>query len=358
MQYDEFKTLQRLGRSMIREAIEMLVSQQALTEEVARQVALEILDGSASPAQIGSFVTALRIRGESAEHIRAFAEVMREKAARLTPPSGVVLDTCGTGGDCRGTFNISTTAAFIAAGAGVCVAKHGNRGASSRCGSADVLEALGVRLDLSASQAEECLRTVGMCFMFAPSHHSAMRHVAAPRKEIGIRTIFNLLGPLSNPAGATHQIVGVFDRELTETYAEALAGLGSQRALVVHGEDGLDEITTTSATRITELADGSIATRSFVPEDFGLDRSPLEALIGGDAQDNAKILRAILEGGATQQQTDVALLNAGAALYLAGLCGSIREGVVLARKTLESGEPLKKLEALKALTHEVAQRVG
>lgn len=340
---------------MIREAIDTLVRHEPLSGAMAREVAMEILDGEASPAQIGAFVTALRIRGESSEHIRAFADVMRQKAARLTPPSGVVLDTCGTGGDHRGTFNISTTAAFIAAGAGCCVAKHGNRGASSRCGSADVLEALGVRVDLTPQQAEQCLHETNICFMFAQTHHAAMRHAAGPRREIGIRTIFNLLGPLSNPAGATHQIIGVFDGALTEMYAEALGALGSQRALVVHGEDGLDEITTTAPTKITELSGQKIATSRYEPEDFGLERASLEELKGGDAQENARILADVLRNRATQAQMQIALLNAGAALYVAGRTGSINEGVALAMQTVESGEALAKLEALKACSNRLAQ---
>lgn len=343
---------------MIREAIELLVQQGTISGDMARQVAFEILEGEASPAQIAAFVTALRIRGESVEHIRSFAEIMRSKAARLTPPAGIVLDTCGTGGDGRGTFNISTTAAFIAAGAGVCVAKHGNRAASSKCGSADVLEALGVQVNLTAEQAQACLGEIGMCFMFAPAHHSAMRHAAGPRREIGIRTIFNLLGPLSNPASATHQIIGVFDGTLTETYAEALGGLGSQRALIVYGEDGLDEISISSTTRITELANGRISTTHVTPEDFGMTRVDIEAILGGDAQENAQILTAVLQGRATPAQMEISLLNSGAALYLADKAADIREGIELARKTIDSGAALAKLEAFKQCSNRLHTEVS
>jgi len=355
---------------MIREAIDSLVRGESLTPEIVREVAFEMLEGNATPAQIGAFVTALRIRGESAGDLRAFAEAMRQKAARLSPPSGVVLDTCGTGGDHCGTFNISTTAAFVAAGAGVMVAKHGNRGATSRCGSADVLEALGIRVDLTAAQAEECLHRTGMCFLFAPAHHSAMRHAAGPRKEIGIRTIFNLLGPLANPAGATHQLIGVFDGALTEMYAEALAGLGSQRALVVHGEDGLDEITTTAPSKITELIGGAegmqaggphhnkniedkgmqastIVSRYCTPQEFGLSEATREELAGGDAVQNAEILANILQNKATRAQMEIVLLNSGAALYVAGKAASIGEGVALADSTIRSGAAWEKVQALK-----------
>ncbi|MCX7015222.1 MAG: anthranilate phosphoribosyltransferase [Candidatus Sumerlaeota bacterium] len=332
---------------MIREAIHTLVSGGALTGEQAREVAIEILEGQATPAQIASFVTALRMRGETAEHIRAFASVMREKAARLTRPEGVVLDTCGTGGDGAGTFNISTATAFLAAGAGVVVAKHGNRAASSQCGSADVLEALGVKVDLGPEGAQRCLDEAGICFLFAPVHHAAMRHAAGPRQAIGIRTIFNLLGPLSNPAGATHQLIGVFDGSIAEIYAEALRGLGSERALIVHGDDGLDEFTTTSPTQVTELRDGRISTRRCQPSDFGLSTAKLEDLRGGDSARNRDILLAVLRGEAATPKMEIALLNAGAALYLAGRAETIQDGIALARDVIGAGAAMAKLEALK-----------
>lgn len=332
---------------MIREAIGILAAGKPLAAEETRQVAREILEGEATPAQIGAFATALRFRGETAEHIQAFAEVMREKAARIAPPPGVVLDTCGTGGDASGTFNISTVAALVAAGAGVAVAKHGNRSATSQCGSADALEALGVKIDLDPAKAERCLREIGICFMFAPKHHAAMRHAAGPRKEIGIRTIFNLLGPLSNPAGATHQLIGVFDGALAETYARVLANLGSKRALVVHGADGLDEFTTTGPTRVVELDGGQVRAYSCEPEDFGFAKADAESLRGGAPAENREIILAILQGKGDKAKTEIALLNSGAALYAAEKALSIAEGIALARATIASGAAMKKLEELR-----------
>lgn len=336
---------------MIREAIGQLVNGGDLSVEMARQAAAEIFAGEATPAQIGAFLAALRIRGESAEHIQAFAEMMRDKAARLRKPEGVVLDTCGTGGDETGTFNISTVAAIIAAGAGVVVAKHGNRAATSQCGSADVLEALGVKIDAAPQVAQRCLDGIGLCFMFARSHHAAMRHVAGPRQEIGVRTIFNLLGPLSNPAGATHQLIGVFDGELTQTYAEVLRALGSERALVVHGSDGLDELTTAGVTRLTELCEGEIHTSEYEPSQFGLKTSNSQDLLGGDAEQNASIILSILEDKESGPKMDIAILNAGAALYVAEKADSIAEGLDLARQTIASGAAMEKLEALRTETH-------
>jgi len=332
---------------MIREAIGLLVSDGRLSFEQARQVALEILEGQATAAQIAAFVTALRMRGESAEHLCAFAQVMREKAVRLRPPAGGALDTCGTGGDEKGTFNISTAAALIAAAAGAVVAKHGNRAATSRCGSADALEALGVKIDPSPEASQRCLDEIGLCFMFAPAHHAAMRHAAGPRKEIGIRTIFNLLGPLANPAGATRQLIGIFDGRLTEIYAEALAALGAERALVVHGADGLDEFSTTGPTRVTEVAEGRIRTTVCAPADFGLEKARIEDLLGGGPEQNGAILLSVLQGKADRAKMDIAALNAGAALYVAGRAESIAQGIELGRQAIACGAAMGKLEALK-----------
>ncbi len=332
---------------MIQEAISALVDGEDISPQQTAAVAQEILDGEATPSQIASFATALRIRGETVDHIVAFAEVMREKSARLKRPEGPVLDTCGTGGDKSGTFNISTIAAFLAAGAGAVVAKHGNRSATSKCGSADVLESLGVNIDASPEVVQRCLDEIGICFMFARTHHAAMRFAAAPRAEMGIRTIFNLLGPLTNPAAADRQLIGVFDGDLTETYAEALSRLGAECAMVVHGEDGLDELTTTAPTKISGLRDGKIETCTVAPEDFGMARADASELLGGDAEANRDIALAVLRGNATQAQSDIVILNAGAALCVAGKADTIGDGIALAKETIANSAALQKLEALK-----------
>jgi anthranilate phosphoribosyltransferase len=339
---------------MIREAIAKLAAgEEELTADQAHQVALEILSGEATACQIASFLTALRIRGERPEHLAGFVRAMRDKAARITTPPGVVLDTCGTGGDHVGTFNVSTTAAFIAAGAGVRVAKHGNRAMSSRCGSADVLSALGVRIDCSHALAERCLREIGICFLFAPSYHSAMKHAVQPRREIGHRTIFNMAGPLSNPAGATHQLIGVYDVSLCRTFAEVLRELGAERALIVHGSDGLDEISTTEVTELTELRNGELRSWSVTPKDFGLEEpADLEDLLAAeDAVGNAAILVAILKGEETGPKAQIALVNAGAAIYVAGRADTIVEGMEIARRAIVSGAPFEKLEELRQMTN-------
>jgi anthranilate phosphoribosyltransferase len=274
---------------------------------------------------------------------------MREKATRIRAPHADVIDTCGTGGDGAQTFNISTTAAFVVAGAGVPVAKHGNRAMSSRCGSADVLQALGVAIELSAARAEDCLAEVGMTFLFAPVFHSAMRHAVGPRREIGVRTIFNLLGPLTNPAGAQRQLLGVSRQEFAEPMARVLGNLGSTRAFVVHGSDGLDEITLSGATQITALDGGGITSYTITPEQFGLRRAPLSALAGGDAPQNADITLAVLEGKRGPHR-DVVLLNAAAALIVAGAVGDFMAGIELAASAIDSGAALDKLRRLRGFT--------
>jgi len=338
---------------MIREAIGKLVAGEAVTGGEAHQVALEILAGEATACQIASFLTALRIRGERVEHVTAFVRAMRDKAARIETPPGVILDTCGTGGDEIGTFNVSTTAAFLAAGAGVCVAKHGNRAMSSRCGSADVLTALGVRIDCSHALAERCLREIGICFLFAPSYHSAMKHAVQPRREIGHRTIFNMAGPLSNPAGATHQLIGVYDVSLCETFAEVLRELGAERALIVHGSDGLDEISTADVTKLTELRQGEIHSWSATPADFGFSQpADLEDLLAADdPKANAEILVAILQGKEIGPKAQIALVNAGAAIYVAGKAKTIPEGIEIARRAIASGAAYEKLDELRQMTN-------
>jgi len=312
--------------------------------EEAASVMEEIMQGEATPAQFGAFVTALRLKGETVDEIVGMAKTMRPKAVPVTIAEPVV-DTCGTGGDASHTFNISTVAAFVAAGAGLKVAKHGNRAMSSQCGSADVLEALGVRLDLTAEQVQRCLEEVGIGFMFAPLFHPAMKYAAAPRREIGIRTVFNILGPLTNPAGAKAQVLGVADDLLVEKMALALQGLRCHHALLVHGEDGLDEITISGKTRICELKGSNIENYSIAPEDFGVPRASLDSLRGGDINENADLLRSILAG--TQgPQRDVVLLNAAAVLLAGDRVRTLQQGVVLAREVIDNDRALAKLEQL------------
>ncbi len=336
---------------MIQEAIAKLIADQALSEEQAIKVANEIMSGTATPCQIASFITALRIRGETVSTIVGFVRTLRNKAVKITTSSEMaVLDTCGTGGDQSGTFNISTAAALIAAGADVKVAKHGNRSVSSRCGSADVLTALGVNIEVPREISQRCLDELGICFLFAPLYHKAMKYAVQPRREIGIRTIFNIIGPLSNPAAAAHQLIGVYEPRLTTLFVEVLKELGTKHALVVHGHDKLDEITTTDSTLVTELKeDASIHTYTVKPEDFGFARAALADLKGEDAETNAAIIEAILRGE-QGPRTDIALLNAGAAIYVAGKVLMIREGIVLARGAIQSGEAQRKLDGLRRIT--------
>jgi anthranilate phosphoribosyltransferase len=334
---------------MIVAAIGRLIEQQDLTEEEAAQAMRQIMEGNATPAQIGAFLTALHIKGETIDEITGCARIMREKATRIRAPYPNLIDTCGTGGDGSQSFNISTTAAFVVAGAGVPVAKHGNRAMSSRCGSADLLQALGVAIELSPERAEACLAEVGMTFLFAPLFHSAMKYALGPRREIGVRTIFNILGPLTNPAGAKQQILGVSRKELTEPMARVLGNLGSTRAFVVHGADGLDEITTTGETHITTLDAGKISSYTISPEQFGLRRTPMGAFVGGDAQDNAAISLAVLEGKQGPHR-DVVLLNAAAALAVAGAAVDLKVGLELAAQAIDSGTALEKLRLLQRFT--------
>jgi anthranilate phosphoribosyltransferase len=315
----------------------------------AEQAMAVILGGGASTAQIAAFLVALRMKGETAGELLGFARAMRAVASRvvLEEGGGPLLDTCGTGGDGQGTFNISTVAAFIVAGAGVRVAKHGNRSISSNCGSADVLERLGVRIALDADQAARAIREVGIGFLFAPAFHPAMRHAQPARLELKMRTVFNLLGPLTNPAGASVQIVGAPSPRAASLMAEALAALGLERGFVVHGSDGLDEITTTGPTLVFEIRGGEVARRTVSPEDFGVPRAALEDLKGGDAAANSEIARAILAGAAGRKR-DVALVNAAAALVAAGRAPDFTCGMRLAAEAIDSGAALAKLERLAA----------
>jgi anthranilate phosphoribosyltransferase len=337
---------------MIREAIDVLVQGQDLSQEDAAQVMNEMMEGEATPAQIAAFITALRIKGETVDEITGMALTMREKSLHVET-DGFLVDTCGTGGDGQGTINVSTAAAIVAAAAGVKVAKHGNRSASSSCGSADVLEAVGVKVDLSPEGVKRCLEEVGFGFMFAQVFHPSMRHAAGPRREIGIRTVFNILGPLTNPAGAHAQLLGVADASVAEKMAQALGRLGTQRAMVVHGEEGLDEISIAGPTRVWDVTGGDVQSYTVTPEDAGLSRASLAGIQGGSVERNAELLRGVLRGD-EGPATDVVLLNAAAALVVGGEAGDLREGVALARQTVGSGAATAKLEVVAALS----QRLG
>jgi anthranilate phosphoribosyltransferase len=329
----------------LREAIATVVSGQSLSENQAREIMGKIMSGQATQAQIGALLTALRMKKESVEEIAGFAQGMRAAATQVAVPELDLVDTCGTGGDGAGTFNISTTAAFVVAGAGLKVAKHGNRFASSRCGSADVLEALGVNISITPEEVAQCIRVVGIGFLFAQIHHTAMRHAIGPRREIGVRTAFNLLGPLTNPAGARYQLVGVFDPNLTELLASALQRLGCSRALVVNGEDGLDELTITGTSQVTELKGGEISTFQFDPREYGFELADIQSLAGDDAASNARITRAVLAGELGPQR-NVVLLNAGAAIYVCGGADNLEDAFEKAKASIDSGAALKCLEEL------------
>ena len=335
---------------MIREAISKVVDQKDLTEEEAIGVMNEIMGGEATPAQIACFLTALRLKGETVEEITGSARVMREKAMQVKAKQDIVVDTCGTGGDGLHTFNISTTAAFVVAGADLAVAKHGNRSVSSRCGSADLLKAFGVNIEAGLEKVEECLEKVGIGFLFAPLLHGAMKYAIGPRREIGIRTIFNILGPLTNPAGAQAQVLGVYAPPLTELLAGVLRNLGSQHAFVVHGMDGLDEITLTSETKVSELAEGKIKNYQIKPEDFGFKSCRMEDLKGGDAQENVEITRSVLKAEPGPRR-EIVLLNAAAAIVAGGKAKDLSQGIEKAARSIDSGKAMKKLEELISLTN-------
>jgi len=333
---------------MIREAIAALGAGRSLTEAEAAAVMEEIMSGEATPAQFGAFVTALRLKGETVDEIAGMARIMREKARRINI-EGVLLDTCGTGGDARGTFNVSTAAAFVAAGAGARVAKHGNRAMTSRCGSADVLEALGARIDLSPEQVKACLEETGVGFMFAPSFHPAMKFAAGPRREIGVRTVFNILGPLTNPAGAACQVLGVADPALAETMALVLARLGSRRALVVHG-DGLDEMSISGPTLVCELVEGCVRQYEVTPQEVGLTPCEATSVAGGTPEENAAALRGVLAGRPGPRR-DIVLLNAAAGLVACERARALAEGVALAAEAIDSGAARERLERFVAVTN-------
>lgn len=347
---------------MILEALHRIANHgQSLSREEARAVMSQILAGECTDAQIAALLVALHMKGESVEEIVGFAEAIRTAAAPINPAQNSIIDvsgterdalvdTCGTGGDASGTFNISTATALVVAGAGVRVAKHGNRSVTSKCGSADVVEALGVRLTLPPARVTQCLNEVGIAFLFAPAMHSAMKYVQPARRELRLRTVFNLLGPLTNPAHASAQVVGVYSNGLVEKLAEALRELGLKRALVVHGSDGLDEITITGPTRIAEVRNGGVHTYEIEPEQFGFKRTPISEISGGDVAVNAAIIRSILDGDNSARR-DVVLLNSAAALVAAARADSIQDALPLAMKSLDSGAARAKLEALISFTN-------
>ena len=335
---------------MIADAIKAVVAGADLSDAEVEAAMDAILDGEASPAQIAAFVVGLRMKGESASEIAAAARALRKHCDAIRPKvDGPLLDTCGTGGDGLHTFNISTAAAIVAASCGVAVAKHGNRAVSSKAGSADVLEALGVRIDLSPERVLQSIEDLGIGFMFAPSHHSAMRHAAPVRRELGVRTLFNLLGPLSNPASATHQVVGVYDPRRLEQLAQALGALGLTAAWVVHGQGGLDEVSPAGPTRVAQLAGGEVTCFDISPIDFGIAEVPVEALGGGDAARNAQIIHAVLDGEQGPPRSAV-VLNAAAALRVAGLADDPKAAADRAAEAIDRGDAKEKLERWAAFT--------
>src|SRR2546421_3112340 len=353
---------------IITEAVRALVDRRDLTRIEATAAMEAIMTGAATGAQIGAFLTALRMKGETVEELIGFAQVMRQKVVRIRARgddvagmSGtdreMLIDTCGTGGDATGTFNVSTATAFVVAGAGLRVAKHGNRSVSSLCGSADVVETLGVSLDLAPPKVARCVEEVGIGFLYAPLLHTAMKHVMAARREMGVRTVFNMLGPLTNPAGANAQVIGVYSPALTEPLARVLAELGTHRAFVVHGADGLDEISNTGDSRISEVREGVGRTVAVRPEDFGGTRASIDDLRGGDREQNAEIIRAILAGEPGPRR-DIVLMNASAALVAGGRARDPKEGVELGARSIDTGAARGTLERLIAVSQELGQESG
>jgi anthranilate phosphoribosyltransferase len=355
---------------IITEAVRALVERRDLTRIEAAAAMDAIMSGAATNAQIAAFLTALRMKGETVEELIGFAQVMREKVARVPTRADetaaltgtdreMLIDTCGTGGDASGTFNVSTATAFVVAGAGLKVAKHGNRSMSglsgaSLCGSADVVETLGVKLELTPDQVGRCVAEVGIGFLYAPLLHAAMKHVMAARREVGIRTVFNLLGPLTNPAGANAQVIGVAAAALTESLARVLAELGTYRAFVVHGADGLDEISNTGESRVSEVREGVVRTYTVRPEDFGMPRASIKDLLGGDREQNAEIIRAVLDGKPGPRR-DIVLMNAAAALVAGGRARDLKDGAAVAAQSIDSRAARSKLDALVALTRRLAE---
>ncbi len=329
----------------ITDAIARVIEGEHLDRNAAAEVMTEIMSGQATPAQIGAYLVALRMKGETVDEITGSARVMREMATRVAIDSPLVVDTCGTGGDKSGTFNISTTVAFVVAGGGITVAKHGNRSVSSKSGSADVLVSLGVNIDTPPEKVADCINEIGIGFLFAPLFHGAMKHAIGPRREIGVRTLFNVLGPLTNPAGAGYQVLGVYDSALTDTLAQVLMALGSQHCFVVHGMDGLDELTTTGPSRIAEGKGGEVAAYTITPEEVGLPVAQPSDIAGGNADANAEITRQILAGFKGPRR-DIVLLNAAPAFIAAGKAANLVEGIACAAEAIDSGRAEAKLAQL------------
>ncbi len=337
---------------MIQEALQKVVDFNHLSETEAQRSMEYVMEGQATNSQISAFITALRMKGETVEELTGFVRAMRQKATVVHVNRAHVIDTCGTGGDGKHTLNVSTISAFVAAGAGVTVAKHGNRSVSSKVGSADLLSLLGVNINIEPDKIEECISKIGIGFLFAPTLHKAMKHAVGPRKEIGIRTIFNVLGPLSNPAGVKNQLVGVFDEKLTEPLAKVLKELGAERAFVVHGEDGLDEITVTGTTKVCELRDNKIKSYKISPENFGLKRRNIDEIICREKEQNKKMAISILAGEQSAGR-DIVILNAGAAIALSDFSLSIEEGIHKAVESIDSGKAMEKVKQLAEFTNDI-----
>lgn len=337
---------------MIKEATAKIIERIDLAQEETEKAFEEIMSGVATASQIAAFITALRMKGETVEEISGAASIMRRHVTKINVDKENILDTCGTGGDSKHTFNISTISAFVACAAGLTLAKHGNRSVSSKCGSADLLKELGVNIEVSPAVVEKCLAEIGIGFLFAPLLHRAMKYATPVRREIGIRTVFNILGPLTNPAGAVNQLLGVYDANLVEPLANVLGKLGSRHCLVVHGLDGMDEVTTTNETLVCELKDGKINSFKIKPEDFAIPRAKAEDLVGGDASFNAQLCQRILEGEKGPPR-DIVILNAGCAIYAGEGAKDINQGIKLAGQAIDSGAALKKLELLKEYTNKI-----
>lgn len=338
----------------MQQALSQLIGGSDLTRAQANAVMSTIMSGEATAVQIAGIATAMRMKGETKDEITGFAEAMRAHSSHVHTEQEGLLDTCGTGGSGIHKFNISTASSIIAAAAGIRVAKHGNRAMSGKTGSADVLEALGVQINIAPEQAEQCLENIGICFMFAQLYHPSLRHAAVPRRELGFRTIFNMLGPLTNPAGADRQLLGLYDRARTSTVAEVLGELGLKRAMVVSSHDGLDEISISAPTQISELIDGKVITYDITPEELGLTRWAITDVMGGEPDVNAALIRAIFSGEQRGAYRDIVLANAGACIYLGGLAASLIEGVSIAEQVIDSGEAQQKLVSLIQTTGELA----
>ena len=336
---------------MIKDAIKKVVENLDLSVDEASSVMGEIMGGEATPSQISSLITALRMKGETSDEVTGFASKMREHSVKINVKFGNLIDTCGTGGDFSGTFNVSTVSAIVAAAAGAIVAKHGNRSASSKCGSADILEAMGVKIDLPPEKVKRSIEEIGIGFIFAPNFHPAMKYAGPSRKEIGIRTIFNILGPLTNPAGAKYQLLGVFNENLTELMARVVQNLGSTEVMVAHGMDGLDEMTVTNRTKISHLKNGNIKNYFIEPKDFGMNRYAKEELIGGTPNENIKITHDILKGIEKTAKRDIVLLNTAAALVVGQVAKDMNDGIAMAKVSIDSGKAYKKLEELIKFTN-------